>query len=74
GAAKTSQKDFGRFLQISLGSSFELETQLLLCNDLKFLADEQTTIVYETIDRLQRQINSMLKYVGSKTKNLKPNT
>lgn len=30
GAAKTSQKDFGRFLQISLGSSFELETQLLL--------------------------------------------
>ncbi len=30
GSARESQKEFSRFLQISLGSSYELETQLLL--------------------------------------------
>ena len=37
GCAKDSQKDFIRFLQISLGSAFELETQMILCIDLEFL-------------------------------------
>lgn len=31
GCSKYSQKDFVRFLQISLGSAFELETHQLLC-------------------------------------------
>lgn len=30
GSSKTSQKDFNRYLEISLGSAFELETQLLI--------------------------------------------
>lgn len=34
GAAKDSQKDFLRYLQISLGSCFELESHLILCIDL----------------------------------------
>lgn len=36
GSPKDSQKDFVRFLQISLGSSYELETHLIICNDLDF--------------------------------------
>ena len=35
GSAKDSQKDFARFLQISLGSCFELESHLILSQDLK---------------------------------------
>ena len=31
GCSKDSQKDFARYLQISLGSAFELETQLEIC-------------------------------------------
>jgi four helix bundle protein len=38
GAARGSSAEFARFLAISLGSLAELETQLLLCQDLKFLA------------------------------------
>ena len=30
GASRTSEKDFTHFLEISLGSSFEVETQLLI--------------------------------------------
>jgi four helix bundle protein len=43
-SAKDSQKDFLRYLQISLGSSFELETHLLLCVDLELLTVKKTKI------------------------------
>lgn len=33
GSAKDSQKDFIRFLGISLGSAFELETHIIISND-----------------------------------------
>ena len=38
GCAKDSQKDFVRFLQISLGSAFEWETQIIICKNLNFLS------------------------------------
>ena len=63
GSAKDSQKDFLRYLQISLGSSFELETQLLLCNDLNLLKSEKTKIHLEAIELLQKRISSLIKYV-----------
>lgn len=40
GSAKDSQKDFLRYLQISLGSCFELESHLILCVDLGLLPEE----------------------------------
>jgi four helix bundle protein len=63
GSAKDSQKDFLRYLQISLGSSFELETQLLLCIDLDFLKIENTQTHLVTVERIQKRISSLIKYV-----------
>ena len=34
GSSRSSDKDYNRFLEISLGSSFELETQVLLADAL----------------------------------------
>ena len=34
GCSRSSQKDFSRFLQISLGSSFELETQIEIAKEI----------------------------------------
>ena len=63
GSAKYSQKDFLRYLQISLGSSFELESHLLLCIDLELLNKEQAKIQLVTIERIQKRISSLIKYV-----------
>ncbi len=62
GAAKDSRKDFIRFLQISLGSSYELETHIILCADLKFIDEENTEIIISKIQILQRRISALINY------------
>lgn len=63
GSAKDSQKDFARFLQISLGSCFELESHLILCLDLEIINKDKTITSLENIQRLQKRISSLIKYV-----------
>ena len=36
GSSRNSSKDYNRFIQISLGSCFEVETQLLIAKELNF--------------------------------------
>ena len=42
GSGKVSNKDFARFLSISLGSLFELETQVILAERIKYINNEQS--------------------------------
>lgn len=62
GSSKFSQKDFVRFLQISLGSAFELETHIILCQDLEFITSEQSLPLIQKIQRLQKRITALIKY------------
>lgn len=66
GAAKESQKNFIRFLQISLGSAFELETHLILCSDLGFIIEKDSLKSIEQVQVLQKRIYSLIKYNKSK--------
>ena len=54
GSSRKSNKDFARFLQITLGSAFEIETQLLIASDLKFISDED-------LESLLNELNSIIK-------------
>lgn len=41
GFSRNSNKDFTRFLQISIGSAYEIETQLLISANLNFILDNE---------------------------------
>lgn len=62
GCAKDSQKDFVRFLQISLGSAFELETHIIICKELSFIVSYDENLLIEKINTLQKRINALVKY------------
>ena len=53
GSSRTN-KSFSHFLDISLGSSFELQTQLLLANHRKYLSDEKIEIFEIKIEEFQK--------------------
>ncbi len=62
GAARSSRKEFIQFLYIALGSLAELETQLLLGQELGFIKVAQLD---DRIERQRRLILGLLKYLKS---------
>ena len=56
GQQRGSVNEFIHFLTIAKGSSGELLTQLIICNQLNYLTKDQTTIAVD----LTKQINKML--------------
>lgn len=56
GAARNSKKEFNHFLAISLGSLSELETQLIISENLKFITQEQ----FEELEKSLIDIRKML--------------
>jgi four helix bundle protein len=61
GSSRTSQKDYNRFLEISLGSSFELETQLLIAEAANFGEKEKRTELLKDIDEEQKMLMSFMR-------------
>jgi four helix bundle protein len=56
GCCRNGDKDFGRFLQIAVGSAEELEYHLLLAHDLKLL----NTAAYERLQDEATEVKRML--------------
>lgn len=56
GTGRNSDKEFQRFLEYAIGSLFELETQIILANDLNFISSEDYEKVYSDIKSLIRMI------------------
>lgn len=57
GSSRNSNKDFARFLQIAIGSAYEIETQLLISSDLKFILDEELTSSLLELDEIIKMIS-----------------
>jgi len=58
GSGRSSNKEFSRFLDISLGSAFELETQLILASDINYLSEEQLQRIQDLLQEVQKMIYS----------------
>ena len=64
GCAKKSNKDFSRFLEISLGSCYELETQLILCSDVELIKEEIIEEKIILLQTLEKKITYFINYLA----------
>jgi four helix bundle protein len=59
GAARISKREFGQFLSMSRGSLAEIETQILIANDLGYLTDKEDILAL--VSDLLRSISALMK-------------
>ncbi len=60
GTSKRTNKHFIQFLEISLGSSFEWETQLNVCFRQKFISKEKFLELEKQINIIQKKISNFI--------------
>ena len=66
GHRKRSTAEFLRFLDISAGSSAEVETQLLLARELDYLGAEQSEALLVLLAEVQRMLRSLIRSLRAK--------
>ncbi len=60
GSSRRSEVDFARFLEMSIGSAFEVETQLIIAKELGYISKSNYESILSHIQILQKQINALL--------------
>ncbi len=58
GSGRGSNKDFSRFLDIAIASSFELETEIILSYDLTFINEQNYNSILPKIQEIQKMLYS----------------
>ncbi|WP_291062619.1 MULTISPECIES: four helix bundle protein [unclassified Empedobacter] len=66
GAARQSDKEFIQFLYIALGSSAELETQLIIAFNLKFITKNQLDQFISKQEQIAKMLNGLIKFIKNK--------
>lgn len=70
GSGRESNKEFRRFLNISISSAFELETQLILAFDLEFIIETDYIRISKDIEEIQKMIFGFRKSLSKLNKTL----
>lgn len=63
GASRQSETDFKRFLEMAMGSAFEVETQMLISLHLNYIKNENFEEILEKLNVVQKQINSLINKI-----------
>lgn len=63
GAGRRSQKEFLHFLSNSQGSASELETELIIANNLGYLDDEMFSKLLGQLERIGRLITGLVRHI-----------
>lgn len=66
GCGKSTQLDFAKFLNISLGSANETDYFLLLCKDLKYISETEFLELEDTINAIKAMLINLITKVRSK--------
>ena len=63
GCSRNSEIEFKRFLEISLGSLFEVETQLIITQELDFIKSNELEAIFYLIEKEGKMINSLINKI-----------
>lgn len=63
GCGRSSNVEFARFLEIALGSAFEVESQLILCYDLGYITEDVLNSVGLNVTEIQKQLTGLIRTV-----------
>ena len=61
GSGRGSKKEMAYFLNIALGSAYELETQLIISKEINYLSNENFEISNSILDEIQKMIFGLKK-------------
>ena len=64
GCGRRSQRDFARFLQISVGSANELEYHLLLARELGYLETDSHSVFNTDPGEVRQMLSSLIRKVS----------
>ena len=63
GSSRPSDADFAHFLDIALGSSYEVETQLLISKNIGYIDDSTYQSLSSHLSSIERQLNGLIKSI-----------
>ncbi|HJS55775.1 MAG TPA: four helix bundle protein [Chitinophagaceae bacterium] len=66
GSSRNTDKHYSRFVEISLGSAFELETQLLIAKEIKY---GDPTLVDSTLEILAEEEKMLTAFINTLSAN-----
>jgi len=65
GCGRKSDKELHQFLNISLGSAFELETQLIIAREFEYINDETLNTICNLVSEIQKMIYGLQKSLAT---------
>jgi len=66
GHGRNSTRDYLRFFQIATGSLYELQTQLVIANNLSFFSEEAFISLEENAREIERMLSSFVRKLSHK--------
>ena len=63
GYSRKDRKEYAHFIRIAFGSARELETQLLLSKELRFINDTQFQEVSSLLEEVLKMLNVLLSKI-----------
>ncbi len=66
GAARASSKEFAQFLNIAGGSLSELDTQLEIAGNLKYLSNDEKQVLDQKIGSIAQKLAGLINHVKKK--------
>lgn len=66
GSGRSTKPDFAKFLDISLGSCYEVESDLIIAADLSFISENALNIIIPKIQEIEKMLIGLINSVRSK--------